>query len=34
MLGAEMVERREEDGRGGVDADDPGEGERVVDDGD
>lgn len=34
LLRAEMVERGEEEGRGGVDADDPGEGELVVGDGD
>lgn len=33
LLGTEVVERGEEDGEGGVDADDPGEGEEVVKDG-
>jgi hypothetical protein len=34
LLRAEVVERGEEDGKRGVDADDPGEGEKVVDGGD
>lgn len=30
LFGTEVIERSEEDGQGGVDADDPGEGEDVI----